>query len=63
MPIYEFECTNDKCEANLRYEKEFSINEDHEVICGFCNELMRKIYSSIGVAFKGSGFYSTDNRG
>jgi len=31
MPIYEFECTNEECEANLRYEKEFSINEPHSV--------------------------------
>jgi putative FmdB family regulatory protein len=60
MPIYEFECTNDKCEANLRYEKELSINEDHDVECGLCYQPMRKIYSSFGIQFKGSGFYSTD---
>ena len=62
MPIYEFECTNDNCEANLRYEKELKINEPHDVECGFCHEPMRKIYSSFGIAFKGTGFYSTDNR-
>ena len=60
MPIYEFECTNDLCEANLRYEKELKINEPHDVECGFCHEPMRKIYSSFGISFKGSGFYSTD---
>ena len=60
MPIYEFECTNDLCEANLRYEKELKINEPHDVECGFCHEPMRKIYSSFGIQFKGSGFYSTD---
>ena len=60
MPIYEFECTNDRCEANLRYEKELKINEPHDVECGFCHEPMRKIYSSFGISFKGTGFYSTD---
>jgi len=60
MPIYEFECTNDLCEANLRYEKELKINEPHDVECGFCHEPMRKIYSTFGISFKGSGFYSTD---
>lgn len=60
MPIYEFECTNDLCESNLRYDKELSINEPHTVECGFCHELMRKIYSSVPAIFKGSGFYSTD---
>ena len=61
MPIYEFECTNDRCEANLRYEKELKINEPHDVECGFCHEPMRKIYSSFGISFKGSGFYKTDS--
>jgi len=62
MPIYEFECSNPDCESNLRYDKELSISEPHDVECGFCHERMKKIYSSFGIAFKGSGFYSTDNR-
>lgn len=61
MPIYEFECINENCEANLRYEKELSIHEPHSVDCGFCHNPMRKIYSNFGIAFKGDGFYSTDN--
>ena len=60
MPIYEFQCTNGVCEANLRYEKELKINESHDIECGLCGELMLKIYSSFGISFKGSGFYSTD---
>ena len=63
MPIYEFECNNEKCEANARYDKEFSISEPHDLDCPFCGESMRKVYSSVpSVIFKGSGFYSTDNR-
>ena len=60
MPIYEFECTNDHCEANLRYEKELKINEPHDVECGFCHEPMRNIYSSFRISLKGTVFYSTD---
>lgn len=62
MPIYEFECDNEDCEANLRYEKEFSIKEPHHVTCQFCGDTMRKVYSSVPAIFKGSGFYKTDNR-
>ena len=63
MPVYEFECDNtEKCEANLRYDKEFSINDSHEVDCPLCGAPMRKIYSSVPTHFKGSGFYSTDSK-
>jgi putative FmdB family regulatory protein len=62
MPIYEFECDNDECEANARIEREISIVKSHELECPFCGEHMRKVYSSVpAVHFKGSGFYSTDN--
>ena len=61
MPIYEFECNNEICEANARYDKELSISEPHDLDCPFCGETMRKVYSSVpAVHFKGSGFYSTD---
>jgi putative FmdB family regulatory protein len=63
MPVYEWECTNtDRCESNTRYEKEFPINADQELECPLCHEPMRKIYSSFGISFKGSGFYSTDSK-
>ena len=60
MPIYEFECDNELCEANARYDKELSINVLHEFNCPFCDSPMRKIYSSVSVHFSGTGFYSTD---
>jgi predicted nucleic acid-binding Zn ribbon protein len=62
MPVYEFECSNDLCEANLRYEKDLKISEPHDVDCGFCHEPMTKIYSSVPVIFKSGGFYSTDSK-
>jgi len=61
MPVYEFECQNERCECNARYDKEFSISEPHDLVCPFCGEAMKKIYSSVpAVIFRGSGFYSTD---
>jgi putative FmdB family regulatory protein len=63
MPIYEFECNNEKCASNSRYDQEFAIAEPHDLDCPFCGESMRKVYSSVpSVIFKGSGFYSTDSR-
>ena len=63
MPIYEYQCDNDLCEADARIEKELSISKVQDGIeCPFCSELMRKVYSSVSVHFKGSGFYSTDSR-
>lgn len=63
MPIYEFQCQNDQCESMAIYDKEFSISEPHDLDCNFCGEQMRKVYSYVpAVHFKGSGFYSSDNR-
>ena len=60
MPVYEFQCSNDDCECNVHIEKEISITKAAELECPFCGENMSKVYSSVGVVFKGSGFYSTD---
>jgi putative FmdB family regulatory protein len=62
MPTYEFECDNENCESNARIEQWMSINEPHDLVCPYCQSSMHKIYSSVGIAFKGTGFYSTDNR-
>ena len=62
MPTYEFECDNEKCESNARIEEWLSLTEPHDLECPFCHSSMHKVYSSVGVSFKGSGFYSTDNR-
>ena len=62
MPIYEFECSNDLCEANVRFDKEFKINEPHEIECPICHEEMRKVYQATPTIFKSKGFYSTDSK-
>jgi len=62
MPTYEFECDNDKIESIAFIVEWLSLSDPLDLECPFCHAPMHKIYSSIGVSFKGSGFYSTDNR-
>jgi len=59
MPTYQYVCG--ACEAPLEIVQSFS--DDALVECPACaaHEL-RKVYGSVGVVFKGSGFYRTDSR-
>lgn len=60
MPTYQYEC--DACGKPLEAVQSFS--DDALTICPSCNEpKLRKVYGSVGVVFKGSGFYRTDSRG
>lgn len=61
MPIYEFECNNERCESNLRYDQEFKISDSHILDCPICGETMRKVYSSVGF-LPVAGMYAADNR-
>lgn len=57
MPIYEYKCT--KCDIKTNIVK--SVNDlDKEELCKTCNTKLSRVYSSIGISFSGSGFYSTD---
>jgi predicted nucleic acid-binding Zn ribbon protein len=62
MPIYEFECDNELCEANARYDKELKINEPHDVVGPFGGSCLLNFYCSVPELFIGSGFYSTDSK-
>jgi putative FmdB family regulatory protein len=59
MPKYDYKCDN--CETVVEVQK--SINDSSSQVCQSCGNEMVKVYSSVGVTFKGSGFYRTDNRG
>lgn len=59
MPKYDYKC--DTCEKVVEIQK--SINDSNIELCESCGSEMNKIYGAIGVTFKGSGFYRTDNRG
>lgn len=56
MPTYEYKCK--VCSSVTEYQRSFG--DSTEPIC--CNETMQRQWSSPGVVFNSSGFYSTDNR-
>jgi putative FmdB family regulatory protein len=59
MPIYAYRC--DSC--GVQFEKHQSFDDDPLKICPECDEpALRKLIQPVGIVFKGSGFYVTDNR-
>ena len=58
MPIYVYECTN----CGNRFEQHQHISDDPIQICPECGGQVQRLIQSVGVIFKGSGFYVTDNR-
>ena len=58
MPVYEYRCTK-----GHTYEKTESFSAPSAQKCTQCGARSRRQISMPAVIFKGSGFYSTDNRG
>jgi len=58
MPTYQYRCTS--CDTELEKVQKFS--DEPLTVCPECNGSLRKVFSAVGVVFKGSGFYATDNR-
>ncbi len=58
MPTYQYRCVD--CGSDLETVQKFSDASLTE--CPECDGTLRKVYSAVGVVFKGSGFYATDNR-
>ena len=58
MPTYQYACT--ECGEQLEAVQSFSDPALTE--CPACGGKLRKVFSSVGVVFKGSGFYRTDSR-
>jgi putative FmdB family regulatory protein len=56
MPIYEYACTA----CGERTEARQSFADPPLTECPQCGGSLRKLYSPVGIVFKGSGFYSTD---
>ncbi len=56
MPVYEYACTA----CGERTEAKQSFDDPPLDTCGYCGGSLRKLYSPVGIVFKGSGFYSTD---
>ncbi|MGQ0624174.1 MAG: FmdB family zinc ribbon protein [Sporichthyaceae bacterium] len=58
MPTYQYACT--ACEHELEAVQKFT--DDALTQCPACPGTLRKVFSAVGVVFKGSGFYRTDSR-
>jgi putative FmdB family regulatory protein len=58
LPTYQYACT--ECDARLEAVQSFS--DDALTECPQCHGRLRKVFSAVGVVFKGSGFYRTDSR-
>ncbi|HEV7826685.1 MAG TPA: FmdB family zinc ribbon protein [Mycobacteriales bacterium] len=58
MPTYQYACT----ECGHDVEAVQSFTDDALTECPECKGRLRKVFSPVGVVFKGSGFYRTDSR-
>jgi len=59
MPIYTYRCEN----CGVQFERRQKFSDDPLKRCPECNKnSLRKVYLPVGIVFKGSGFYATDNR-
>lgn len=58
MPTYQYACTD----CDHAFEQVQSFSEDSLTTCPQCEGRLRKVFNAVGVVFKGSGFYRTDNR-
>ena len=59
MPTYQYACTS--CGHALEAQQSFT--DEPLTVCPECEGRLRKVFSAVGVVFKGSGFYRTDSRG
>jgi putative FmdB family regulatory protein len=58
VPTYQYACTDcgDESEVVQRF------TDDPLTVCSACGGRLRKVFSPVGIVFKGSGFYRTDSR-
>jgi len=58
VPTYQYTCT--ECGEPLEMVQKFS--DEPLTVCPACGGRLRKVFSPVGIVFKGSGFYRTDSR-
>lgn len=58
MPTYAYACRD----CDHRFEAVQSFSDDSLSVCPECDGSLRKVFNSVGVVFKGGGFYRTDSR-
>ncbi|WP_185007579.1 FmdB family zinc ribbon protein [Streptomyces sp. AK010] len=59
MPTYQYQCT--ACGEGLEAVQKFT--DDALTECPSCKGRLKKVFSAVGIVFKGSGFYRNDSRG
>ncbi|MEG8279351.1 FmdB family zinc ribbon protein [Streptomyces sp. AHA2] len=59
MPTYQYQCT--ECGEGLEAVQKFT--DDALTECPNCTGRLKKVFSAVGIVFKGSGFYRNDSRG
>jgi len=59
MPIYTYRCEH----CGIQFDRKQKFSDEPLKVCPECGtETLRKVYTTVGIVFKGSGFYATDNR-
>lgn len=59
MPVYTYRCEN----CGIQFEKTQKFADDPLTVCPECKKkTLHKVYTPVGIVFKGSGFYATDHR-
>jgi len=58
MPVYTYKCEN----CGIQFERQQSFSDQPLIRCPECSKkTLRKVYTPVGIVFKGSGFYATDH--
>lgn len=59
MPIYTYRCDN----CGVQFDRKQSFTDPVLKVCPECGKkALHKVYTPVGIVFKGSGFYATDHR-
>jgi len=59
MPVYSYLCED----CGHRFDEFQHFTDDPLTVCPVCSQVaLRKVYTPVGIVFKGKGFYATDNR-
>jgi len=59
MPLYSYRCDN----CGVQFDRQQKFTDPALKKCPECGKsALHKVYSPVGIVFKGSGFYATDHR-
>jgi putative FmdB family regulatory protein len=59
MPVYTYQCEN----CGVRFDQQQKFSDPPLTRCPECSKKsLRKVYTPVGIVFKGSGFYATDHK-